>query len=321
MKRLIANKLRGASRNEGVMSESTSSRYQQTIRHFKAFLGKNILLDEITAPMIQMYKVERQKQIEKLKQSRGGSSIALDIAILHRIFAFAVSNRMMSHNPIQLRMNRSPAKILRTGLDHSRPMSYKSREVAREDLFMLLLLRWTGLRGSDAIGLQWQNVHLDRGVNGEIEVLTQKRSKTAIIPLSTELRNAIEEVYQGRSEQRKLPPDDLVLYNPDTDQPFSSRHRLYERAKRLGIRAGVKHVTPHCFRDTFACDMLARGEGIYEVAKMLADTVDTVEKHYAQFVPAARDAAQAKMDHGLGIEERAKLASTRGRKIAMFPGA
>jgi hypothetical protein len=54
---------------------------------------------------------------------------------------------------------------------------------------------------------------------------------------------------------------------------------------------------------------------------MLADTVDTVEKHYAQFVPAARDAAQAKMDHGLGIEERAKLASTRGRKIAMFPGA
>ena len=45
--------------------------------------------------------------------------------------------------------------------------------------------------------------------------------------------------------------------------------------------------------------MLARGNGIDDVAKMLADAVDTIEKHYAQFVPAAREAAQAKMDRGM----------------------
>ena len=45
--------------------------------------------------------------------------------------------------------------------------------------------------------------------------------------------------------------------------------------------------------------MLARGNGIYDVAKMLADAVDAIEKHYAQFVPPARDAAQAKMDRGM----------------------
>jgi integrase len=109
-----------------------------------------------------------------------------------------------------------------------------------------------------------------------------------------------------------------VLYNPETGKPFASRKRLYERAKALGIRAGVKRVTPHCFRDTFACDMLARGEDIYGVAKMLADTADTVEKHYAQFVQAARDAAQHRMDNGLGIEERGKLAQQRGRKVINF---
>jgi hypothetical protein len=61
--------------------------------------------------------------------------------------------------------------------------------------------------------------------------------------------------------------------------------------------------------------LLARGVGIYEVAKMLADTADTVEKHYAQFVPAARDAVQVKMDSGIGIEERAKLAANRAKKV------
>jgi hypothetical protein len=36
------------------------------------------------------------------------------------------------------------------------------------------------------------------GFNGEIELLTQKRTKIAIIPWSTELRNALEEVASAR---------------------------------------------------------------------------------------------------------------------------
>ena len=61
--------------------------------------------------------------------------------------------------------------------------------------------------------------------------------------------------------------------------------------------------------------MLARGVNVFPVAKMLADTVETVETHYAQFVPAARDAVQVKMEAGVGIEEQARIASERGRKV------
>jgi integrase len=131
------------------------------------------------------------------------------------------------------------------------------------------------------------------------------------------LRDGLEEV----NLKRKPRPDDAVLYNPDNGRPFAvlgvegGRKRLYQRMKALGERAGVRRVTPHCFRDTFACDMLARGTGIYDVAMMLADTVDTIQKHYAQLVPAARDAALARMDSSIGIEERAKLAAQRGKKV------
>jgi integrase len=231
------------------------------------------------------------------------------------MFNFAVSKQMTVKKPIDLRNESKPGKNPKNG---ARPFNAEEltslRKSAGEDMFMLLLLRRTGLRGSDALGLSWENVHFNRGVNGEIEVMTQKRSKLAIIPLSTELRNALEEQHQARKPRK----DDRVLYNPETEEPFTSRKRLYERAKALGIRAGVKRVTPHCFRDTFACDMLAGGEDIYSVVKMLADTVDTVEKHYAQFVLAARDAAQSRMDNGLGIEERGKIAQQRGRKVVNF---
>ena len=322
MKKRIANKARGATPEEGTMSESTRERYRQTIRTFTSYLGENdALLENIKSPTIELYKVYCQQKIESLKQNRGGSSIALDIAILHRMFAFAVSKQMMVQKPIDLRNESKPGKNPKNG---ARPFNAdelkKLREFAGADLFTLLFLRWTGLRGSDAVGLRWKNIHFDRGANGEIEIVTQKRSKVAIIPLSTELRDAVEDVYAKRSREQKITPDDIVLYNPEFNRPFSSRHRLYERMKALGIRAGVHRVTPHCFRDTFACDMLARGAGIFDVAKMLADTVDTVEKHYASFVQAARDAAQQKMDHGLGIEERARLVRNRGRKVVGFPG-
>jgi hypothetical protein len=48
---------------------------------------------------------------------------------------------------------------------------------------------------------------------------------------------------------------------------------------------------------------------------MLADEVETVREYYAQFIPAIRDNVQAKMDSGVGIEERTELARQRGKKI------
>jgi integrase len=317
MKRLIANKARGASRKEGVMVASTRDRYRQTMRHSTGFLDAETLLEDIKKPTIEMFKVDRHKKIVGLKQSRGGASVALDVAILHRIFKFGVSSGLMPQQPIDLSHESKPGENPKNG---ARPLTaeelVKLRKSAGEDLFMFLLLRWTGLRGSDALNLRWENVRFDRGTNGEIEVLTQKRSKIAIIPLSSELHNALDDLHNERKPRK----EDQVLHNPEKGRPFTSRARLYERTKAMGIRAGVTRVTPHCFRDTFACDMLARGAGIFDVAKMLADTVETIETYYAQFVPAARDAAQSLMDRGVGIEERGKLAQQRGRKVVGFPG-
>jgi hypothetical protein len=116
MQKRIANKLRGATSEEGVMSESTRDRYRQTIRHFTAFLkDKNTRLEDIKSAAIEMFKVDRQRKIEKLKQGRGGSSIALDIAVLHRMFAFAASKELMIQNPINLRNESKPGKNPKNG--------------------------------------------------------------------------------------------------------------------------------------------------------------------------------------------------------------
>jgi hypothetical protein len=49
--------------------------------------------------------------------------------------------------------------------------------------------------------------------------------------------------------------------------------------------------------------MLARGAGIFDVAKMLADTVDTVEKHYAPFLRELRARARRIVENGEGLKK------------------
>ena len=68
-----------------------------------------------------------------------------------------------------------------------------------------------------------------------------------------------------------------------------TRPRLYHRMLARGKRAGVADAHPHRFRDTLAVDMLSRGASPYDVAKMLGDTIETVEKHYTPFVKELRE--------------------------------
>ena len=59
---------------------------------------------------------------------------------------------------------------------------------------------------------------------------------------------------------------------------------------------------PHRFRDTFAVDLLLKGASPYDVAKLLGDTIDTVEKHYAPFVRELRERARRIVESNDGLE-------------------
>ena len=56
--------------------------------------------------------------------------------------------------------------------------------------------------------------------------------------------------------------------------------------------------------------MFARGTSTY-VVQMVADTTETIEKHYASFVQELG----TQTANGLGIEEGARLAEQRSRKV------
>ena len=109
-----------------------------------------------------------------------------------------------------------------------------------------------------------------------------------------------------------------MLTNPATGRPMT-RARLYHRMLALGRRAGVPNARPHRFRDTLAVDMLCRGASPYDVAKMLGDTIETVERHYTPFVKELRDRVRFILETGVGIEEATKTHSEPLRNALRKP--
>jgi integrase len=279
----------------GRLRGSTKSRYAQTAMAFGEFLKTRGIseLDQISRALIEDFKAWRLKVVLEKKFSRGGRSILLDTAILHRIFAYAMDCELIARNPVKL--DGRPGDDPQRGAQPFKAADLaKLRDSSGPDLLTFLLLRWTGMRGSDIVGLQWGEI--DWG-SREINRLTQKRRKRVIVPIHQELFFALEVERDRRDPQA----EDRVLLNPGTGKPLT-RPRLYERMVALGKRAGVLNAHPHRFRDTYAVDLLTRGASPYGVAKLLGDTVDTIEKHYAPFVKELRERARRIMESGEGLE-------------------
>lgn len=283
--RVALDKLRG----------STRERYLQTSTAFAVFLASRgiVELSEISKATVEDFKAWHLARVVAKKHSRGGRGVVLDAAILHRIFGYAIECEMIAKNPVRLE-GRPGDDPTRGAQPFNAAQLAKLRAAADGDFLIFLLLRWTGLRGSDVVGLRWEEIDWE---TREINRLTLKRRKRVLLPIHQELFFALE----VERDRRKPQPEDHVLLNPATGRPLT-RPRLYGRMLALGRRAGVLDSNPHRFRDTFAVDLLSRGASPYDVAKLLGDTVETIEKHYAPFVRELRERARRIMETGVGLE-------------------
>jgi integrase len=279
------------------LRDSTRDRYLQTCAAFSAFLATRgiVELGEINRPTIEDFKSWKLAQILSKKNSRGGRGVVLDVAILHGVFRYAIDCELVLKNPV--RLDGRPGDRAEFGAQpFTGEQLAKLRKAAGKDMLAFLLLRHTGLRGSDAVGLRLGEIDWE---TKEINRLTQKRRKRVLLPIHSELFFALEIERDHRGPDAD--PEERILLNPATGKPLT-RPRLYQRMLALGRRAGVLDSHPHRFRDTFAVEFLGKGGSPYDVAKLLGDTIDTIERHYAPFVRELRERARGIMESGSGLE-------------------
>lgn len=266
-------------------------RYQSTVDRFTEFLSDRKIesLADISKGLVLEFRDWREAAIAKNSRSRGGSGLYQDMSCLRFILSCAVENGLIVKNPVPKEQR---PEIVRGTAPYSGDELKRMRDVCTpEELLVFAIFRHTGMRGSDVADLRWGQVHF---LDGEIVRYAIKNGKFLQIPMHPELEEALVAAHQGQN------PDETVI---KINNKSSTREELNRFVHLIVLKAKVAGGHNHRFRSTLAVDLLLKGAEVHDVAKVLGDTVATVERHYLRFVPQMRDRVRGFMHDGMkGLE-------------------
>lgn len=244
-------------------------RQRQAIVNLKKFFGQ-VSISSIDIPQCRAYADARRKGDVggglKLKTAAvGDSTIRRELVTLTAAANHAVRWK-------RLTVNERPSVELPAEATAEAPWYSKSDLaflIATADPMLqrfLRILYWTGARRRAIENLTPKQINW---AGGSINLLPQGKRQTKkrmpIVPVYDEIRDDLKALCEGKG------PDEPLFPAADMYRPYA-RH-----CDDCGL--GDKGH-PHIMRHTRATHMLLDGVSIYDVAKLLGDTVRTVEKVY-----------------------------------------
>jgi integrase/recombinase XerC len=198
----------------------------------------------------------------------GNASASRELSAVRGFIAFAIAETGGEGGMPRLKGPKKPRSVPRPiSPDEAVALAEDAGEDASEpwisarDFAVLMLLYGSGLRIAEALGLTGGALPL-----GEALVVTGKRSKTRIVPLLPQVREAI------------LLYVELSPYPPVKDEPLFRGARggplngeLIRRAVRKArVRLGLsERTTPHALRHSFATHLLGRGADLRSLQELL----------------------------------------------------
>ncbi|HAT1848302.1 TPA: tyrosine-type recombinase/integrase [Legionella pneumophila] len=148
---------------------------------------------------------------------------------------------------------------------------------------------FTGLRTSELIALEWEDIDLAHGIINVVRAVVKKQVKGTKTIAGRRQVMLLPPAIEALKAQMKYTNDlgKRVFHNPRTNQPWETDHQIRRTAWVHTIkRAGIRYRNPYQTRHTYASMMLSGGENIMWVASQMGH-VDTemVMKTYGKWIP------------------------------------
>ncbi len=152
-----------------------------------------------------------------------------------------------------------------------------NKHTQERDVAMLTLFLGTGIRVSECVGLNVEDIDFD---NNAFKV-TRKGGNQVILYFSEEVKEALLKWLEVR-EQKKLPPEEKALFISLQNRRITVRavENLVKKYSRAVTP--LKKISPHKLRSTYGTNLYRETGDIYIVADVLGHKdVNTTKKHYA----------------------------------------
>lgn len=261
------------------LSDNTLAAYGSDLRQFDLSLkAKNLL--EADVGDITSFLSRRQRQ------GSSNRSAARLLSSLRRFFAYCLRERMLETDPTQLIDAPHIGRRLPDSLsEHEVDLLLQAPEIGHplgfRDRTMLELLYATGLRVSELVDMNFQQVNFRQGC---VRIIG-KGNKERLVPVGEEAMDWLERYLKG--------PRLDILANRQSDYLFvtarassMTRQAFWHIIKRYARQAEIdKPLSPHTLRHAFATHLLNHGADLRVVQLLLghADLSTTqIYTHIAQ---------------------------------------
>lgn len=260
--------------------DSTNKRnWDIAIKHFEAYCNNECCFNDLSVEFCQgfltyMLNLVTQNKSKMMASTANNNLNKLKAAV------------RMAHEDGLIKVNIAP-KLTLAKVD-SKPREFLTLEetkrlatapcgsdvMKRASLFSCL----TGLRISDIILLEWDNVQKASDGGWCIIIQTKKTKTNSVLPISDEAYELCGERSEGNVFK-------------DFDENVV-RAYLSNWLKAAEI---TKHITFHCFRHTYATLQLAAGTDLYTISKMLTHSNIGTTQVYADVVSELKRDASNKI--------------------------
>lgn len=152
--------------------------------------------------------------------------------------------------------------------------------VGKRNYAIFLLLARTGLRISDVVNLQFDNIHWNKNC---IQINQQKTGNMLSIPLSKEIGMAIV-TYLKHGRPVSDSPYVFLGHNAPFE-PLHYHNNFHAEMKRYMRRAGIVmppqgHTGVHSIRHSFATNLLKKGTSVENISQILGHSDINVTETY-----------------------------------------
>ncbi len=253
------------------------------------------LLDEVQALDIEEYlsylKYYEKNGIEHTNDERG---IARKLASLRSMYNYFFKKELISKNPASLvstpkiheknitRLDVDEVAILLDQVESGEKLTERQKlyheQTKRRDLAILTLLLGTGIRVSECVGLDIDD--LDFKNNG-IKI-HRKGGAEVVVYFGDEVADALFDYLEERERIEAVSGHGNALFLSLQKKRMQVRsvENLVKKYARLVTT--VKNITPHKLRSTYGTTLYQETGDIYLVADVLGHKdVNTTRKHYA----------------------------------------
>ena len=248
------------------LRENTLAAYRRDLSLYDEWLGEQTAESLLTAGSSQIQSYLGLK----LRQGASPRSSARFLSAARSFYRWALREGHIVEDPtlrIESPKQGRPLPKSLSETDVERLLGAPDLELALEfrDRTMLEMLYACGLRVSELVGLQVEQVGLNQGI---VRVLG-KGGKERLVPMGEEALDWLTQYMRGPRIELLKGQSSNVLF-PSNRSREMTRQTFWYRIKLYGERAGIQtHLSPHTLRHAFATHLLNHGADLRVVQMLL----------------------------------------------------